>query len=86
MTTRKSGSQKGVRFCDFCGKSQKEVFKVIEEEKKDSHICNECVDLCAEIIEEETSFSLGITEAPSHSYYNIPADMTEDDKFFWTMG
>ena len=37
--------------CSFCGKSRDEVEKIIAG--PNSLICNECVDLCKEIIEEE---------------------------------
>ena len=38
--------------CSFCGKSQGQVRKLIAG-PKGAHICDECVDICAEIIEEE---------------------------------
>ncbi|MEA1966791.1 MAG: ATP-dependent Clp protease ATP-binding subunit ClpX [Thermodesulfobacteriota bacterium] len=38
-------------FCSFCGKSQKEVTKLIAGPSV--YICNECVGLCDEIIEDE---------------------------------
>ena len=37
--------------CSFCGKSQKQVKKLIAG--PGVYICNECIDLCNEIIEEE---------------------------------
>lgn len=37
--------------CSFCGKSQKEVLKLIAGNS--AYICNECVELCNEILEEE---------------------------------
>jgi ATP-dependent Clp protease ATP-binding subunit ClpX len=39
--------------CSFCGKSQDEVDKIIAG--PGVYICNECVALCQEIIEEETN-------------------------------
>ena len=41
----------GTIHCSFCGKSQDQVKKIIAG--PDVYICNECVDLCKEIIEEE---------------------------------
>ena len=38
--------------CSFCGKSQGQVRKLIAG-PKGVYICDECVDICAEIIEEE---------------------------------
>lgn len=43
--------------CSFCGKRQQEVKKLIAGPNKEGYdqifICNECVDLCNEIIAEE---------------------------------
>lgn len=38
-------------FCSFCGKNQKEVKKLIAGPSV--YICNECINLCGEIIEDE---------------------------------
>jgi ATP-dependent Clp protease ATP-binding subunit ClpX len=50
--------------CSFCGKSQKQVKKLIAG--PGVYICDECIDLCNEIIEEELSESteLKIEELP----------------------
>ena len=37
--------------CSFCGKSQNEVKRLIAG--PNVYICNECVELCQDIIEEE---------------------------------
>ena len=37
--------------CSFCGKSQDKVRKLIAGPKV--HICEECVDLCIDILKEE---------------------------------
>lgn len=42
-------------FCSFCGKNQKEVKKLIAGPAV--YICDECIQLCSEIIEEEDSKS-----------------------------
>jgi ATP-dependent Clp protease ATP-binding subunit ClpX len=41
--------------CSFCGKSQRQVKKLIAG--PGVYICDECIDLCNEIIEEELSES-----------------------------
>ena len=41
----------GTCYCSFCGKSQHEVPKLIAGPAV--FICNECVDLCSEIVEEK---------------------------------
>ena len=50
--------------CSFCGKSQKQVKKLIAG--PGVYICDECIDLCNEIIEEELAESseLGMDELP----------------------
>lgn len=40
-------------FCSFCGKNQREVMKLIAGPAV--YICDECIKLCSEIIEEETT-------------------------------
>ncbi|MGX7013325.1 ATP-dependent Clp protease ATP-binding subunit ClpX [Vagococcus silagei] len=45
-----TGENKEVR-CSFCGKSQDEVKKLVAG--PGVYICNECIDLCKEIIDEE---------------------------------
>ncbi len=51
--------------CSFCGKSQKQVKKLIAG--PGVYICDECIDLCNEIIEEELSESTEI------SFDNLPS-------------
>ncbi|WKV15692.1 ATP-dependent Clp protease ATP-binding subunit ClpX [Janibacter limosus] len=50
--------------CSFCGKSQKQVKKLIAG--PGVYICDECIDLCNEIIEEELTDGgdLGLDELP----------------------
>lgn len=50
--------------CNFCGKSQKQVKKLIAG--PGVYICDECIELCNEIIEEELgeAAELGLTELP----------------------
>ena len=45
--------------CSFCGKSQKQVKKLIAG--PGVYICDECIDLCNEIIEEELSETSEVT-------------------------
>ena len=39
--------------CSFCGKSQAEVKRLIASPSGDSFICDECIDVCKEIIKDE---------------------------------
>ena len=53
MSSDKQGKGDGDRllYCSFCGKSQHEVRKLIAGPSV--FICDECVDLCNDIIREE---------------------------------
>ncbi len=51
MTKSKMDDTKSILHCSFCGKSQHEVKKLIAGPTV--FICDECVDLCADIIKEE---------------------------------
>jgi ATP-dependent Clp protease ATP-binding subunit ClpX len=55
--TKSSGSDsKNTLYCSFCGKSQHEVRKLIAGPTV--FICDECVELCMDIIREETKNNL----------------------------
>lgn len=51
MTKAQSGDTKNTLYCSFCGKSQHEVRKLIAGPTV--FICDECVELCMDIIREE---------------------------------
>ena len=51
MTKSISGDSKNTLYCSFCGKSQHEVRKLIAGPTV--FICDECVELCMDIIREE---------------------------------
>lgn len=51
MTKSKDDDTKNPLYCSFCGKSQHEVRKLIAGPSV--FICDECVDLCTDIIKEE---------------------------------
>jgi len=58
MTTKGTGdsSKTNTLYCSFCGKSQHEVRKLIAG--PNVFICNECVELCMDIIQEEDKTQL----------------------------
>jgi len=56
MSKSGSGESKNTLYCSFCGKSQHEVRKLIAGPTV--FICDECVELCMDIIREETKSSL----------------------------
>ena len=56
MTKSVGSDSKNTLYCSFCGKSQHEVRKLIAGPTV--FICDECVELCMDIIREETKSSL----------------------------
>ena len=56
MTKLSGGDSKNTLYCSFCGKSQHEVRKLIAGPTV--FICDECVELCMDIIREENKTSL----------------------------
>ncbi len=55
MATNSGSDSKNTLYCSFCGKSQHEVRKLIAGPTV--FICDECVELCMDIIREETKTS-----------------------------
>ncbi len=53
MSDKKSSSGEKLLYCSFCGKSQHEVKKLIAGPSV--FICDECIDLCNDIIRDEAS-------------------------------
>jgi ATP-dependent Clp protease ATP-binding subunit ClpX len=56
MSKVAGGDSKNTLYCSFCGKSQHEVRKLIAGPTV--FICDECVELCKDIIHEDTKSSL----------------------------
>ena len=58
--------------CSFCGKSQKQVIKLIAG--PGVYICDECIELCVEIIEEEKVEKL---DTVPEEYLPIPKEINQ---------
>jgi ATP-dependent Clp protease ATP-binding subunit ClpX len=56
MSKTGGSDSKSTQYCSFCGKSQHELRKLIAGPTV--YICNECVELCMDIISEENKSSL----------------------------
>ena len=54
--SKTTGDSKNTLYCSFCGKSQHEVRKLIAGPTV--FICDECVELCMDIIKEEGKGSI----------------------------
>lgn len=48
------GDNNGSKKCSFCGKSEEQVDKILPGAT--ASICNECIELCNSILEEEFSY------------------------------
>ena len=71
MTKSNSGDTKNTLYCSFCGKSQHEVRKLIAGPTV--FICDECVELCMDIIREESKTTL----VKSRDGVPTPAEINE---------
>src|ERR1041384_2923749 len=75
MSDKKSSSGEKLLYCSFCGKSQHEVKKLIAGPSV--FICDECIDLCNDIIRdelpaaEETREGRGDLPAPAEIKANL---------------
>ncbi|XLZ71549.1 ATP-dependent Clp protease ATP-binding subunit ClpX [Massilia sp. SR12] len=73
MSEKKSSSGEKLLYCSFCGKSQHEVKKLIAGPSV--FICDECIDLCNDIIRDETSSIESVTGTKSD--LPTPLEITE---------
>jgi len=71
----KAGNGDKVLYCSFCGKSQNEVKKLIAGPSV--FVCDECVELCNDIIREETQDVVAETEAHLPTPKEISAFLDE---------
>lgn len=71
MSKPGDGDNKGLLHCSFCGKSQHEVKKLIAGPTV--FICDECVDLCTDIIKEEQKFE----RTEEHAGIPIPSKICD---------
>src|SRR5450830_804341 len=63
MAEKKGSSSEKTLYCSFCGKSQHEVKKLIAGPSV--FICDECIDLCNEIIRDELPAGADVGETRS---------------------
>ena len=71
MSSEKNDGSKKLVICSFCGKNQHEVKKIIAGSSV--YICNECVDLCTDIIKEELKSN--ITSVANESKLPTPKEI-----------
>ena len=71
MAEKKGSSSEKTLYCSFCGKSQHEVKKLIAGPSV--FICDECIDLCNEIIRDE--LPVGIESSETRSDLPAPVEI-----------
>ncbi|ABF08763.1 ATP-dependent Clp protease ATP-binding subunit ClpX [Cupriavidus metallidurans] len=75
MADKKGSSSEKLLYCSFCGKSQHEVKKLIAGPSV--FICDECIDLCNEIIRDEASATDKDATAATRSDLPTPHEIRE---------
>jgi ATP-dependent Clp protease ATP-binding subunit ClpX len=73
----KYGDDKGQLRCSFCGKAQEQVRRLIAG--PGVYICDECIELCNEIIEEESGISSDIDFSEIPKPHEIRAILDSHD-------
>lgn len=61
--------------CSFCGKDSSQVARIIAG--PDAYICNECVDLCSEIINAEVKFKENYFDEDGNVNLSSPKEINE---------
>ncbi len=74
MAEKKGNSSEKVLYCSFCGKSQHEVKKLIAGPSV--FICDECIELCNDIIRDEAPAEGAQAKAPK-SELPIPSEIKD---------
>ena len=75
MSDKDNNKEDKLLYCSFCGKNQNEVRKLIAGPSV--YICNECIDLCNDIIKEEISEATGSEEEGFPVPIEIKASLDE---------
>ena len=75
MSKSEDGEENKVLYCSFCGKSQHEVKKLIAGPSV--FVCDECVDLCNDIMKEEQKQTEEVQEKPLPTPKEIAAFLDE---------
>jgi ATP-dependent Clp protease ATP-binding subunit ClpX len=73
MAEKKGASGEKILYCSFCGKSQHEVKKLIAGPSV--FICDECIELCNDIIRDEISAETDAVGKPARSDLPTPGEI-----------
>ena len=66
--------------CSFCGKAREEVHALVGTAGHATKICDECIGLCCEILDEE------VGQAPPRDARAYPPPSVEDEQFEQSVG
>ena len=66
---------KVLRYCSFCGRTEEEVSMLLPSRDGKAYICDKCIDLCAEFIEEHFSELEGVDDDFSFKTLPRPKDI-----------
>ena len=61
--------------CSFCGKDSSQVKRIIAG--PNAYICNECIDLCSEIINNEVNFEQDVDNEDYEVELSTPIEINE---------
>ncbi|MFY9480139.1 MAG: ATP-dependent Clp protease ATP-binding subunit ClpX [Pseudomonadota bacterium] len=75
MPEKKGSSSEKILYCSFCGKSQHEVKKLIAGPSV--FICDECIELCNDIIRDEVAAEAEAVGKPVRSDLPTPAEIKD---------
>ena len=75
MPEKKGSSSEKILYCSFCGKSQHEVKKLIAGPSV--FICDECIELCNDIIRDEVAAEAEAVGKPARSDLPTPAEIKD---------
>ena len=73
MSEKKGSSSEKILYCSFCGKSQHEVKKLIAGPSV--FICDECIELCNDIIRDEVAAEAETVGKPARSDLPTPYEI-----------
>jgi hypothetical protein len=60
--------------CSFCGKAAGQVFGLAGVTRRSTRVCNECIDLCLEILSDDLHFAPPPTPRHAPSMFGYPED------------
>ena len=66
------GTTKNLRRCSFCGRSEEEITFLIPARDGKTFICNDCISVCSDFIDEQLEAMSGEGENDALSFESLP--------------